>query len=89
MIYLPVSLLLFLLFVLFLPFVWLVLTIDVVQLAAAKLGFTPHVALILLVLVILGSTINIPLYRMDSPVYAMDDFLMYYQRQFWGFHCSK
>lgn len=89
MIYLPVSLLLFLLFVLFLPFVWLVLTIDVVQLAAAKLGFTPQVALALLVLVILGSTINIPLYRMDSLVHGMDDFLMYYQRQFWGIPLLK
>lgn len=89
MIYLPVSLLLFLLFLLLLPFIWVVLTIDVVQVAAAKLGFTPQIALALLVLVILGSTINIPLYRIDSTTDLIDDFMLYYQRQFWGIPLLK
>ncbi len=89
MIYLPVSLLLFLLFLLLFPFIWVVLTIDVVQVAAAKLGFTPQIALALLVLVILGSTINIPLYRIDSTTDLIDDFMLYYQRQFWGIPLLK
>ncbi|MCG8366532.1 MAG: hypothetical protein MJA27_24760 [Pseudanabaenales cyanobacterium] len=53
MIYLPVSLLLFLLFLLLLPFIWFALAIDVVQVAAAKLGFAPNVALLLLIGVII------------------------------------
>ncbi len=84
MVYLPVSLLLFLLFLLLLPFIWLVFTIDVVQMAAAKLGFAPNIALLLLVLIILGSTINIPLYRVESRADVLDEFMLFYQRQFWG-----
>ena len=84
MIYLPVSLLLFLLFLILLPFIWFALTIDVVQAAAAKLGFSPNVALLLLMGVIIGSTINIPLYRIESPNDLLDDFVAMYQRQFWG-----
>ncbi|MGF1603967.1 MAG: DUF1614 domain-containing protein [Thermosynechococcaceae cyanobacterium] len=84
MIYLPVSLLLFLLFLLLLPFIWVVFTIDVVQVAAAKLGFTSQFASLLLVLVILGSTINIPLYRIEAARDLIDDFVLHYQRQFWG-----
>jgi uncharacterized membrane protein len=84
MIYLPVSLLLFLLFLLLFPFIWAVFTIDVIQAAAAKLGFSSQTALLLLVLVILGSTINIPLYRIESAKDLVDDFMLYYQRQFWG-----
>jgi hypothetical protein len=39
MFYLPVSLLLFLMLLLLLPFLWLGLAVDVVALAAGKLGF--------------------------------------------------
>jgi uncharacterized membrane protein len=84
MIYLPVSLLLFVLFLLFLPFIWVVLTIDVVQVAAAKLGFSPNLALVLLTLVILGSTINIPLFRVESKTDLLDELMLLYQRQFFG-----
>jgi hypothetical protein len=45
MIYLPVTLLLFLLFLLIFPFIWLAITIDVVEVAVAKLGFSPGFAL--------------------------------------------
>lgn len=62
MIYLPVSLFLFLLFLLLLPFVWVAIALDVVEIALAKLGFSPNIAFILFTLVILGSLINIPLY---------------------------
>ncbi|MBD1942777.1 hypothetical protein H6F50_10475, partial [Coleofasciculus sp. FACHB-712] len=56
MIYLPVSLLLFILFLLLLPFLWFALAVDVVQIAVAKLGFSPGMAVLLLTAVILGST---------------------------------
>jgi uncharacterized membrane protein len=84
MIYLPVTLLLFLLFLLLLPFLWFAIAIDVVQVAAAKLGFTPNIALLLLALIIFGSAINIPLYRVESEEELIDDFVLLYQRQFWG-----
>ncbi len=84
MFYLPVSLLLFVLLVLLVPFLWLSLTLDVVEVAAAKLGFAPNVALILLLLVILGSTINIPLYRTQSVRQVADGFTDLYLREFWG-----
>ena len=66
MIYLPVTLILFLILLLLLPFIWFPLAIDVVQVAAAKLGFSPGMAMLLFTLIIIGSTINIPLYRVES-----------------------
>lgn len=84
MIYLPVTLLLFLLFLLLLPFLWFAIAIDVVRVAAAKLGFAPNIALLLLALIILGSAINIPLYRIESEEDLIDDFISLYQRQFLG-----
>ena len=84
MIYLPVSLLLFLLFLILLPFIWFALTIDVVQAAAAKLGFSSNIALLLLIAVIIGGTVNIPLYRIEAPTDLLEDFIAMYQRQFWG-----
>ena len=46
-IYLPVSLCLFLLFLLLFPFIWVVVTLEVVEVAVAQLGFSPTVALFL------------------------------------------
>ncbi len=84
MIYLPVSLLLFLLLLLLLPFVWLVVAVDVVQAATAKLGFSANGALLLLALVLLGSTLNLPLYRKQTQVEIVPDFASLWMRQFWG-----
>lgn len=84
MFYLPVSLLLFVLLLLLVPFLWLSVTLDVVEVATAKLGFAPNVALILLLLVILGSTINIPLYRTQSVTQVAEGFTDLYMREFWG-----
>lgn len=89
MIYLPVSLLLFVLFLLLLPFLWFFLAVNVVQLAVAKLGFSPGVAILLLTAVILGSTINIPLYRVESQVDSIDDFTYFWLRQFRGIPLRK
>jgi len=83
-IYLPVSLLLFLVFLLLLPFIWFALTIDVVQTAAAKLGFSPTVALLLLILILLGSTINLPLYRIEARIDPVEELFAFYRQQFWG-----
>lgn len=84
MFYLPVSFLLFIIFVLLLPFVWFALTVDVVQVAAAKLGFSPSAALWILLAIILGSMINIPLYRAEAKVELLDDWIAHHQQQFWG-----
>jgi uncharacterized membrane protein len=84
MIYLPVSLLLFLVLLMLLPFVWFAVAVDVVEMAVAKLGFAPSIAFLLFVLVILTSTINIPLYRLEAPVQLADEFAALWLREFWG-----
>lgn len=84
----PVSLLLLLLLLL-VPLIWFTLAIDVVQIAAAKLGFAPDVALLLLILVILGSTINLPLYKTESEVELVDDVMALFQQQFLGIPLPK
>jgi uncharacterized membrane protein len=83
MIYLPVSLLLFLVLLLLLPFLWFVVAVDVVEIAVAKLGFSPSIAILLFTLVILTSTINIPLYRTQSYVAVANNFVDW-SRKFWS-----
>lgn len=89
MFYLPVSLLLFLLLLLLLPFIWFAVAVDIVENAVAKLGFSPNIAILLLMLIILGSTINIPLYRLESPVEVKPDFRDLWLREFWGIPLRK
>ncbi|MFH7024529.1 MAG: DUF1614 domain-containing protein [Heteroscytonema crispum UTEX LB 1556] len=89
MIYLPVSLLLFLLLLLLVPFIWLAVAVDVVEIAVAKLGFSPNIAFFLLVLIILTSTINIPLYRIETPVQLADDFASMWLQEFWGIPLTR
>ncbi len=84
MIYLPVTLLLFFLFLLIFPFIWLAIAIDVVEVAAAKLGFSSNSALLLFAAIILGSTINIPLYERVSKVSMVSDFTDFWMARFWG-----
>ncbi|TAE59277.1 MAG: DUF1614 domain-containing protein [Nostocales cyanobacterium] len=84
MIYLPVSLLLFLVLLLLLPFIWFAVAVDVVEVAVAKLGFSPNMAFLLLVLVMITSTINIPIYRLETPVQLADEFATLWLREFWG-----
>lgn len=84
MFYLPVSLLLFLVLLLFLPFLWFTLAVDVVRLAVAKLGFAPDVAVLLLAAVIVGSTINIPLYKVEAPQPTADNLTELWLREYWG-----
>jgi uncharacterized membrane protein len=89
MIYLPVSFILFLLLLLLLPFLWLSLTVDIVQAAAARLGFSPELALVLFAAIVLGSAVNIPLYRIESQVEVIDDITSFWLRQFWGIPVQK
>lgn len=89
MIYLPVTALLFVLLLLSLPFLWLAIALDAVQVAVAKLGFSPTAASVLLLLVILGSTINIPLYERVSTVAIVPDFEELWLSRFWGIPLRK
>ncbi len=89
MIYLPVSFILFLLLLLLLPFFWVFLTVDVVQTAAARLGFSSELALVLFAAIVLGSAINIPLYRVESQAEVLDDVMSFWLRQFWGIPVQK
>lgn len=84
MFYLPVSLLLFLILLLVLPFLWFAIAVDVVEVAVAKLGFSPNLALVLFALIIIGSTINIPLYRTTSSVPIAMSEMDLWMREFWG-----
>ena len=84
MFYLPVSILLFILLLLVFPFIWFALTLDVVQIAVAKLGFSANAALFLLAAIIFGSTINIPLYKVESQVEIIDNYSDLWVRQFFG-----
>lgn len=89
MIYLPVSLLLFLLFLFLFPFIWIAVALDVVEVAVAKLGFSPGVALLLFIAVLVGSTINIPLYTVRSITPIVPDFMDMWLEQFWGIPLQK
>lgn len=89
MIYLPVSLLLFIILLLLLPFIWFAVAVDVVEIAVAKLGFSPNIAFLLLVLVIFTSTINIPLYRLVTDVQLAGDFASLWLNEFWGIPLRK
>ena len=84
MIYLPVSVLLFLILLVLFPFIWFAITLDVVEVAVTKLGFSPNIALLLLLAVLVGSLINIPLYQVESSVPVVSDFTELWLRQFWG-----
>jgi uncharacterized membrane protein len=89
MIYLPVSILLFLLLLLLLPFIWIAVALDVVEVAVAKLGFSPNVAFLLFIAILIGSTINIPLYKVESITPVIQDFRELWLRQFWGLPLQK
>ena len=89
MIYLPVSLFLFLLLLLLLPFIWIAVAVEVIEIAVAKLGFSPGIALMIFAAVLFGSMINIPLYRVESTITILPDFMEFWLRQFWGLPLHK
>lgn len=61
MFFFPVGCLIFLLFILFLPILFFLVFFHVVTLGFEKLGLSPEVTILILFLMLLGSTINIPL----------------------------
>lgn len=61
MIVLPIVL--FLVVMLLLPLIVTGLTVDMVTVAVTKLGFSPSLAILFLAAIVIGSTINIPLYQ--------------------------
>ncbi len=89
MIYLPVTLLLFLLFLFLLPFIWFAIALDVVAVAVAKLGFSPGVAMLLFAAIVLGSAINIPLYERISQVPIIPGFADLWIARFLGIPLRK
>ncbi|MFT0812510.1 DUF1614 domain-containing protein [Synechococcus sp. OH20] len=89
MFYLPFSLLLFFMLVLLLPFLWLGVAVDVVALAVGKLGFSREGALLLLLAILVGSSVNIPLYRVKCEVTLVEDLASLWMRQFWGIPLAK
>ncbi|ESA38396.1 membrane protein [Leptolyngbya sp. Heron Island J] len=84
MVYLPVTLVLFLAILLLLPLIFLGIAIDIVEVAVAKLGFSSTAAFWLFFAVIVGSTINIPLYRRKTEITVVSDFADFWLQQFWG-----
>lgn len=84
MAYLPAIVILLLALLLLLPLIGIGIAIDVVEVAAAKLGFSPGVALLLFIAVIIGSTIHIPLYRRTAEVAVVPHFSDFWLPQFWG-----
>jgi uncharacterized membrane protein len=56
------------------PFIWFAIALDVVEGAVAKLGFFPTVGLLLFAAIVLGGTINIPLYERVSHIPIIPDF---------------
>lgn len=84
MIYLPVTVVLFLLLLLLFPFIWIALALEVVEVAVAKLGFSPQAALAICLAVVLGSTINIPLYERVASVPVVADLVDLWSARFWG-----
>ncbi len=61
MLFLPLSIILFLLFILLLPVLFFLLQMKLVGHALVKLGISPAVAILIFFLSIIGSLVNIPL----------------------------
>lgn len=57
--------------------------------AVAKLGFSPNLAFLLLAAVLIGSLINLPLYKVESTVTIVPDLMDIWLRQFWGIPLHK
>jgi len=65
MVFLPISIILFILFILLLPVLILLVQIQIVQIAFDRLGLSPSVGIMFFLLSLLGSSINIPIMRRD------------------------
>jgi len=61
MFFLPIALIIFLVFILFLPLLFLLGYFHIITLGFEKLGISPEITLFLLLAILISSTINIPL----------------------------
>lgn len=77
MLFLPVAFLMFLLFILFLPLLFLLGYFHIVTLGFEKLGISPGATIFLFFLILIGSSVNIPLtkkklvYRTESRFFGL------------------
>ncbi len=76
MFFLPLSLILLILFILFLPVLFFFLHIHIAGRALTKLGISPKAAILIIFLCLIGSTVNIPLVSrsVDSTEYIRGRF---------------
>lgn len=77
MIFIPIAFLIFLAFILFLPILFLLVFLNVISLGFEKLGISPEVTIFLLFLILIGSTINIPLTKKKLVYVERPRFLVY------------
>ncbi|HOL21488.1 MAG TPA: DUF1614 domain-containing protein [bacterium] len=68
MIFLPLSILLILLFILLLPLFFFLIQIEIIRLALGKIGLSPSSAFLILLLSLIGSMINIPVYTKEATI---------------------
>ncbi len=65
MFFLPLSLIFLILFILFLPILFFIFQIHLVGRALAKLGISHNITILIILLCLIGSTINIPIVSRD------------------------
>jgi len=68
MIFLPISVILLFILILLLPFFFLVVQIEIIRIALSKIGLSPHTALLIFFLSLVGSLINIPIYTREATI---------------------
>jgi len=68
MIFLPISITLFILFVLLLPFLIFLLHLQIIQIAFYRLGMNPTMGIAFFLFSLLGSSINIPIIKRNVPI---------------------
>lgn len=88
MFFLPVSIAIFLFLIILLPILLVFLYVGVLDIAFSKLGLSPSMAMLILFLSLIGSSINIPIKR--SQVVETDgEDLPEFFRNFWGISFPK
>lgn len=68
MIFLPLSIFLILLFILLLPLFFFLIQIEIIRLALGKIGLSPSSAFLILLLSLIGSMVNIPIYTKEATI---------------------
>ncbi len=66
MIYIPAPLIIFILLIILLPILLLLIQFNIIETALGNLGFTPFQSFLFLMASLIGSMINIPVFRKDA-----------------------